>query len=245
MTIPKIIHQTWKTDKIPDKVKKYQESWKTFHPNWEYMLWTDKDNENLIKEHYPWFLDIYENYEYNIQRVDAVRPFILYHYGGMYVDLDYECYKTFDDVVNLYSDKVYIVESPWPGEKVQNSLMISPKGNPFWKVVIKNMIKNKNLKFSGKVETVLKTTGPNLIEHSVKEHPVELLDSKKFNPSAVVNNCSGCYANHFGTSTWVSTNDTVHVACTFFHRYLLVPIVLFFLFYLYNKKVRVIHHITR
>ena len=40
---------------------------------WEYKLWTDKDNRRLIKNHYAWFLDTYDSYRENIQRVDAAR----------------------------------------------------------------------------------------------------------------------------------------------------------------------------
>ena len=50
------------------------------HPSWEYKLWTDEDNRNLIKDHYPWFLKTYDEYDVNIKRVDAVRYFYLYHY---------------------------------------------------------------------------------------------------------------------------------------------------------------------
>ena len=31
------------------------------------------------------------------KRSDALRPMILYHYGGLYLDLDVECYRPSDD----------------------------------------------------------------------------------------------------------------------------------------------------
>ena len=90
--IPKIIHQTWKNETIPDKWKTYHQSWKTHFPTLEYkhILWTDKDNREFIKENYNWFLETFDNYPKNIQRADAIRYFILYHYGGIYADLDCE-----------------------------------------------------------------------------------------------------------------------------------------------------------
>lgn len=36
LQVPKIIHQSWKTDSVPDRFLKWQESWKTTHPDWEY-----------------------------------------------------------------------------------------------------------------------------------------------------------------------------------------------------------------
>ena len=47
--IPKIIHQTWKTQEVPEHWKESQEEWqKLMDYGWEYMLWTDEDNRNLI-----------------------------------------------------------------------------------------------------------------------------------------------------------------------------------------------------
>ena len=45
----------------------------------------------MIKNEYPWFLKTYTSYPYDIQRVDAVRYFILHKYGGIYIDLDVGC----------------------------------------------------------------------------------------------------------------------------------------------------------
>ena len=37
---------------------------------------------------YPWFLEDWDQYEFPIQRADAIRYFVLSHYGGIYIDLD-------------------------------------------------------------------------------------------------------------------------------------------------------------
>ncbi|WP_432328248.1 glycosyltransferase family 32 protein [Mucilaginibacter sp. P25] len=103
--IPQIIHQTWKTSDIPASLQSLSQSWKSKHPNWEYKLWTDEMNRNFIVENFPEFLAIYGSYEYNIERVDSVRYFILYHYGGLLVDLDFECLK---DVTPLLEDATCI-----------------------------------------------------------------------------------------------------------------------------------------
>ena len=75
----------------------------------------------MIKEYYPWFLDTYNSYPYNIQRADAIRPFILYHYGGLYVDMDTFCLTNFD---NVFQKKgVYLLESA--SFRFTNSMMAS------------------------------------------------------------------------------------------------------------------------
>lgn len=51
-------------------------------------LWTERASRDFIETEYPWFLRTYDGYRYPVQRVDAVRYFLLLHYGGIYMDLD-------------------------------------------------------------------------------------------------------------------------------------------------------------
>ena len=48
--IPKIIHQTWKTDIPPSKWIPFIEKVKKLNPEWEYILWTDADNDEFVKQ---------------------------------------------------------------------------------------------------------------------------------------------------------------------------------------------------
>jgi len=50
--IPKIIHQTWKDRDIPEKWRRWQQSWKIYHPDWEYRLWTHEDIDQFVWRHY-------------------------------------------------------------------------------------------------------------------------------------------------------------------------------------------------
>jgi len=54
-------------------------------------LWTDELARDLIAKEYPWFLDSWDNYAFPIQRADSIRYFVLYHYGGIYFDMDTLC----------------------------------------------------------------------------------------------------------------------------------------------------------
>src|SRR5688572_12561292 len=96
MKIPKIIHQTWKEEAIPEKWKAYQKKVKRLHPDWEYRLWTDKDNDAFVEKEFPDFYAVYKGFSRNIMRADVIRYLIMYHTGGMYLDLDYEFLMPFD-----------------------------------------------------------------------------------------------------------------------------------------------------
>jgi mannosyltransferase OCH1-like enzyme len=95
--IPKVVFQTWKTrDKLPARFATWSRSFKAHNPEFDCMLWDDRDNLEFIAERFSWFLPIYESYPKEIYRADAVRYFFLYEFGGLYVDLDTECLKPLD-----------------------------------------------------------------------------------------------------------------------------------------------------
>jgi hypothetical protein len=102
--------------------------------NSEYMLWTDARSRDFIAEHYAWFLDTFDNYTYPIQRADAIRYFVLYHYGGIYLDLDVGCLRPLDPLL------VYPVILPKTiPVGVSNDLMFSEKGHEFLFQAIHNL----------------------------------------------------------------------------------------------------------
>ncbi len=162
--LPKIIHQQWKDDQIPQKFLKWRNKWFHLYPEPEYthMLWTDDNGRSLIEEHYPWFIETYDNYNHNINRADAVRYFVLHHYGGIYADLDYEPLTNFYNY--LPQDKVGVIESPYYwNEKTQNCLMTSPKGHVFWEDYLFHQ-----LVLNAAAEEVLEATGPQLLDSAVE-----------------------------------------------------------------------------
>ncbi|KAJ6105049.1 hypothetical protein N7486_003738 [Penicillium sp. IBT 16267x] len=89
--IPRILHQTAATNIIPDKWVESQASCKEAYGDFEYKLWTDESTRAFLSIHYPWFVNIWDNYAFPIQRADSLRYFVLYHYGGIYLDMDTWC----------------------------------------------------------------------------------------------------------------------------------------------------------
>ena len=92
--IPKKIHQIWLgPDDMPDNFKYFQQTWKSFHPDWEFKLWTE---EAILKENFE-NIDLYWLARSYQERSDLARYEILKRYGGLYIDTDIECYANFDD----------------------------------------------------------------------------------------------------------------------------------------------------
>src|SRR6185503_9275839 len=99
-SIPKVIHQTWKTPDVPPQWRDYARTWQDLHPAWQYHLWTDEANRAFVAEHYPRLLPAFDAYPYAIQRADAVRYCLLHRYGGVYIDLDIECLRPIDPLIS-------------------------------------------------------------------------------------------------------------------------------------------------
>jgi mannosyltransferase OCH1-like enzyme len=139
--IPKIIHQTWKNNNVPGEYISYQQKVKDLHPGWEYRLWTDEDNLELVKHHYPGFLKIYTELPKNIMRADAIRYLIMHHIGGVYLDLDYEMLKPFDlldfDLVLPLNRSIDFGDS---FDSFGNCIFGSSPGCAFWKYVIEDLM---------------------------------------------------------------------------------------------------------
>lgn len=179
---PKLIHQTWKVKKIPEQFSSWSSSWTDFNPSYLHHVWTDTENRNFIIEKFPELLEMYDNYDHHIKRVDAVRYCYLYLYGGIYCDLDFECLKPFDSLLQEQNRYDVILgqmgEDPTFHQAFPNAIMISKPKSDFWLFVIKEMIKRAN---TGRPEC---DTGPVLLTDCVNaytgESRIKLLSPEVF-----------------------------------------------------------------
>lgn len=154
--IPMIIHQTYINESIPEVWQAAQESCLALHPapEWEYMLWTDAASEDFIAQDYPWFLDTFRGYEYPIQRADAIRYFVLAHYGGVYIDLDNGCNRPLDP---LLSYPAWVRKTSPTG--VSNDVMGAAPQHPFFMRVVED-IQDYDRQWFLPYVTVMGSTGP-------------------------------------------------------------------------------------
>jgi inositol phosphorylceramide mannosyltransferase catalytic subunit len=103
--IPRIIHQIWLGSPFPEKYRAWQRSWKQYHPEWEYRLWTDAEIEPLAQ--IPGFFvgNTYQYYQEATnygERSDILRLLLLYYYGGLYVDTDFEALRSCEILHHYY-----------------------------------------------------------------------------------------------------------------------------------------------
>lgn len=153
-TVPKIIHQTWKDDNIPQKWQAARQSCIDLHPDYEYKLWTDASADAFVQDHYPTLARTYVRYPYVIQRADAIRYALLHHYGGIYIDLDIVCLHPLD-FLRSYG---FVMPKTWP-VGFSNDFLVGTPGHPFLQKMVDNLPSSNWWLFS-KYATVMFSTGP-------------------------------------------------------------------------------------
>lgn len=143
--IPRIVHQTWKDDRIPDQFAEFAASWERFNPSWQRILWTDRLLLEFVEQNYPDLLDLYRAYPHPVCRADAARYMLLHKFGGLYADIDMECLAPLTSLES--EERVVLCHEPpshWPATAplrshpfiLFNGAIASPAGHPFWREVL-------------------------------------------------------------------------------------------------------------
>lgn len=100
LKIPKIIHQIWLGGPLPDAFKQLVASWHMHHlgNDWKYKLWTDADVESFGLYN----KQLYDETDSVGVKSDIFKWEIIYRYGGVYVDTDFECLQSLEALHYTY-----------------------------------------------------------------------------------------------------------------------------------------------
>ena len=94
--IPKVIHYCWfGRNEKPNLFYKCFESWKKYCPDYEIIEWNEDNFDiNMI----PYVKEAYEAKKWAFV-ADYARLWIVYHYGGIYLDTDVELLRPLDNLL--------------------------------------------------------------------------------------------------------------------------------------------------
>lgn len=176
--IPKVIHQIHLGNKpLSNQELKWQKTWKAYNPDWEFILWDDErlKSIDIINQDY---LDDCDNYS---MKSDILRFDILYQFGGLYIDTDFECLKPIDP---LFNDKDFIVCRQNPnGPSVCGAFFAATEHNSLVRKLVEG-IPQRSITHKGK-HCVAKY-GPTYITDVIDEnYGQEFKYSKAFEPRYV------------------------------------------------------------
>ena len=197
-------------------------------------MWTDEMNREFVRTHYPDFLEKYDAYPNKIQRADAIRYLLLQTYGGLYVDLDFECLEP--EFITLLEDADFVAgKEPYAHSNcygmdyiVCNALMASVPNHPFLAQVIQRMMNHSrgwNVRHGG---DILSSTGPFLLTDAYNEYPqkdnVRIIEPKYLYPIRILEGAlimanqvpeekeqriNEAYALHYFWGTWWNTDAVI------------------------------------
>ena len=182
-TIPLNIFQTWHSKTMPPKMTICVEKLKLQNPEFNYYLYDENDCRNFIKNHYS--IDILNAYDKLIPgayKADLWRLCILHKYGGIYLDIKYQCNNNFklieltehehfclSQASTIFADNIH---------GIYNALLISKPNNDFLYKCILQIVENVNNKYYGLNN--LYPTGPGLLGLLYPVNRDTILDDPKF-----------------------------------------------------------------
>lgn len=148
--IPKIIHYCWiGGSPLPPLAEQCIASWKKYMPDWQYMRW-DESNFDIASA------PLYVKQAYEARKFafvsDYVRLWALKRYGGLYMDVDFEVFRPFDDLMDKY-----LAFAGYEGSKRQPVMqgVIASEPHGAW---VKDMLKTYQLREFIKVDKSLDLT---------------------------------------------------------------------------------------
>jgi len=153
--------------------------------NYEYILWDYQDSINLIHKYYPQYKQLWEDFTQPIMKADFIRYLILYHYGGIYIDMDIYPIKPFDELLD--NKQVFTTWSNSSRSLPYNALMMSEKHNVvFWDIAEHSKISfydkiKINVYKEWKGRLVFQTTGHFMINRVLKKYKIKPMDILKVN----------------------------------------------------------------
>lgn len=98
--IPRIIHYCWiGGSPLPLLAEQCIASWKKYMPSWQFMRWGESNFDIALSP-------LYVRQAYEARKLafvsDYVRLWALEQYGGLYMDVDFEVFRPFDDLMDKY-----------------------------------------------------------------------------------------------------------------------------------------------
>ncbi len=145
--VPKVIHFIWIGPKqFPRESIENVRTWIGKHPDWTIKFWTDRDRPLPHKQmqmariqdlKFTKLFECFKKSENYAEKSDLLRYEILYQEGGVYVDHDVKCFKSFESLCQAY-DFFCGMELPFPSMLSSsvlptNNLLGSRPGHPILK----------------------------------------------------------------------------------------------------------------
>ena len=157
LLIPRIFHRIWIGPKpMPEDFVHWGKTWLRCNPGWEMRFWTEK-NMPPIHNRRP-----YRRAPMFSGRADVARIELVYRFGGVYIDTDFECFKCIEPLI-ADKDHFFVRE---PNGCMSNAIFGAVPGHLALKLLIDGVMASWN---SG--ERYVGLAGPGYFERTLRGYP--------------------------------------------------------------------------
>ncbi len=172
MPIPKVIHQTFKTSKLPYVTRWHISRLRKSNPDYTYEFYNDNRIEAFLEKEFPAeTLQLYRRLNIGAAKADFFRYAVLIKKGGIYLDIDSSIRGSLNNFIQP-DDTAVISHERNPGLFVQWALVYAAN-HPFLVKTLELVL--DNIRLNKYPHDVHKMTGPQIytdaINHSLQENP--------------------------------------------------------------------------
>jgi mannosyltransferase OCH1-like enzyme len=187
--VPRILHQIWLGDRpLPDEFAGYRETWQQHHPGWKHRFWAEENLPSDLRR--P---EVYERLRVPAERSDILRLEVLWRFGGVYVDTDFECLRPLDPVIEGLD---FFTAPLKPNGWVNNALIGAAREHPIIDRALNDL---KPREFHGYDKH---GTGPRFLDTLLREYPeATRLPAELFYQTSP-GQLAGAVAAHHAAGSW-------------------------------------------
>lgn len=204
--IPREFHRIWvpgrEATALPMPLAKMVQQWVDLHPDWAHHLWTDTTLHWLTnRDVYDRAAEIVPPHSIGQLRADVARWEVLWHYGGVYADVDFQPLKPIDELC----DRPWVTESAIRKRLddgrpvVANGLVALPSGHDLAARMIAAV--RDACEHADGSRQASRLTGPWLLSKMLVDWDVDVRPADEFYPYRydeldIDYDTTGCYAVH-------------------------------------------------
>ena len=206
--IPKVIHYCWLSgDPVPAKLQEYMETWKEKLPDYQFVLW---DLNRFDVHSSAWVQQAFNARKYAFA-ADYIRLYVVYHYGGIYMDMDVDVVRPFPDGL-LAGNHMLGYESNDQAVGIEAGVFGGAKGAEWLRECLAHYDGRHFVAEDGRFDTqplprvMMKILGEKYIRTGIiRPLPPDFLTAKNYDNGKIIVTPNTCTIHHFEGSWFTPT----------------------------------------
>lgn len=240
-----IAHFIWYQGTPPAKYLETINMFQSKNPEFKIYVWNEQTLYPLLNIT-PIFKNAIEKCEYMIQKIDIYKYVVLYHYGGIYLDLDIrvEAPLSSEFLKDISNDDLVfskIIMCPFlPIELVNNGIIFAKKKSPLLIKIVEDIQWNQPF-YKTKDWRVLDTAGPFYITRWCHKNNIKVIDQKYVEGRPLFylldDNYKGLFLTHLHHNSWMDSYLYIGVVLVNYSFYIFLFILFFYVVaYLFKNR---------